>query len=74
MKTKYLEHFIRKYKNKFTPIRTGVLKNGDSVTEDSTKEHSTTLGSPRIALHIDIVNLAPANAIDKVAEPAPALA
>lgn len=60
--------------NKFTPIRTGVLKNGESVTVDSTKEHSTTLGSPRTALHIDTVNLAPAYAIERVAEPAPALA
>lgn len=55
-------------------MRTGVLKNGDSVTDDSTKEHSTIFGSPRIALHMETVNLAPANAIDKVAEPAPALA
>lgn len=55
-------------------MRTGVLKNGDSVTVDSTYEHSTTFGSPRTALHIESVNLAPANAIDKVAEPAPALA
>lgn len=55
-------------------MRTGVLKNGDSVTVDSTYEHSTTFGSPRTALHIESVNLAPANAIDRVAEPAPALA
>lgn len=61
-------------KNKFTPIRTGVLKNGESVTDDSTNEHSTTFGSPRTALHIEFVNLAPAYAIDSVAEPAPALA
>jgi len=55
-------------------MRTGVLKYGESVTVDSTNEHSTTFGSPRIALHIEVVNLAPANAIDRVAEPAPALA
>lgn len=55
-------------------MRTGVLKNGDSVTDDSTYEHSTTFGSPRTALHIESVNLAPANAMDRVAEPAPALA
>lgn len=55
-------------------MRTGVLKNGDSVTLDSTYEHSITFGSPRMALHMETVNLAPANAMDKVADPAPALA
>lgn len=52
----------------------GVEKYLASVTLDRTYEHSTTLDSPMMARQREKAKRAPAKAIDRVAEPAPALA
>ncbi len=57
-----------------TPKRIGVEKNLASVTFDCTYEHSMTFVSPLKARHRENANLAPANAIDRVADPVPAFA
>lgn len=52
--------YMLENKNTLTPIRIGLLKNGVSASDVSTNEHSTTFGSPRIALHKEFINLAAA--------------
>lgn len=57
-----------------TPRRIGVEKYFESVTLDLTYEHSMIPVSPFNALINEIPNRAPAKAMDKVADPVPALA
>jgi hypothetical protein len=57
-----------------TPINRGVEKYLASVMLERTYAHSMTFGSPFRARHRANVKRAPANAMDSVAEPAPAFA
>ena len=57
------------YLCQLTPSSRGVEKYLASVSSDRTKAHSMTPSSPSIAWRTESTNLAPAKAMDRVAEP-----